>query len=154
MHRNTVSNRSSAGPCHPWGHGRIGRFTRFFTVDILFFQDFRSRVQFQERSGGTSITCTMAKQEIPSWITPASACHNDINFNKNRKCLSNGQQLCQKTDINCGTQQVRVRKREPELTGIAGFSASFPGTRFPHLRRRSSLSYRPPWIPLLYMPNE
>ena len=83
-------------PYHPRGRGKIERYHQTLYRELISLKEFRSLSHFRRELWNFDHQYNnWLKQEILGWMTPASIYYNEINFNKNRKYLSNGHNLCQ-----------------------------------------------------------
>jgi transposase InsO family protein len=83
-------------PYHPRGRGKIERYHKTLYRELIVLKEFRSLSHFRRELWIIDqLYNNWRKQEILGWMTPASACNNVPNFNKNQKCLTSGHKLCQ-----------------------------------------------------------
>ena len=83
-------------PYNPRGRGKIERYHKTLYQELIALKEFPSLSHFKRELWTFDHQYNnWRKQEILNWMTPASVYHNEINFNKNRKCLSSGHKLCQ-----------------------------------------------------------
>ena len=81
---------------NPRGRGKIERYHKTLYQELIALKDFHSLSHFKRELWNFDRQYNnWRKQEILDWMTPVSVYHNEINFNKNRKCLSSGHKLCQ-----------------------------------------------------------
>ena len=84
------------GPYNPRGRGKIERYHKTLYQELIALKEFYSLSHFKRELWSFDHQYNnWRKQEILNWMTPTSVYHNEINFNKNRKCLSSGHKLCQ-----------------------------------------------------------
>jgi len=83
-------------PYNPRGRGKIERYHKTLYQVLIALKEFHSVSNFKRELWNFDRQYNnWRKQEILDWMTPASVYLNEINFNKNRKCLSSGHNLCQ-----------------------------------------------------------